>query len=140
MGRRAAAGDRVAAQRQAEHRAALPGAAAGAEEDDGCRRAAHAGGGEAPLRAPESRELALAAAGHDAQGREDELAAADPGLAAPHPGDRGADRERLRAQYWRSQWTCRLTARVSPRRMAGGPALRAVLHRAKHGRDGAGVA
>ena len=35
----------VAAQRQAEHRAALPGAAAGAEEDHGCRRAAHAGGG-----------------------------------------------------------------------------------------------
>ena len=46
----------VAAQRQAEHRAALPGAAAGAEEDHGCGCAAHAGGGEAPLRPPEGGE------------------------------------------------------------------------------------
>merc|ERR1719316_1470337 len=81
--------EELAAQRQAEHRAALPGAAAGAEEDHGGGRAAHAGGGQAPLRAPEGGELPPPAADHHAQGREDEPAAADPGPSAPHPGDRG---------------------------------------------------
>merc|ERR1712124_182731 len=65
-------------------------APAGAQEDDGCGCAAHAGRGETPLRPPESGELAPAAADHHAQGREDESTAADPWPSAPDPGDRGA--------------------------------------------------
>merc|ERR1712078_461009 len=65
------------------------------QEDHGCRCPAHAGGGQAPLRSPESRELASPAADHHPEGREDELAAANLGPAASHPGDRGADRQRL---------------------------------------------
>ena len=49
-------------------------------------------GGEAPLRAPEGREFPSPAADHHPEGREDELAAANLGAAASHPGDRGADR------------------------------------------------
>merc|ERR1711924_282014 len=77
------------------HRAALPGSAAGAQEDHGCRRPAYAGGGEAPLRSPEGRELPSSAADHHPERREEELAAANLGAAASHPGDRGADRQRL---------------------------------------------
>merc|ERR1712139_735370 len=73
----------------------LPGAAAGAQEDYGCRCPAHAGGGEATLRSPEGREFPPPAADHHPEGREDELAAANLGAAASHPGDRGADRQRL---------------------------------------------
>ena len=85
----------VLAQRQAEYRAALPGAAAGAQENHGRRRPAYAGRGEAPFRAPKSREFPPPAADHHPEGREDELAAANLGAAASHPGDRGADRQRL---------------------------------------------